>query len=92
MSVSASVSAVRITYFQAEKIYNVSGGRSPAQRQASPYRITTYKGPELGLVGSLTAVVHKMYEVNAAEAANQDEISSSEYSLLRKFKRYYQQD
>lgn len=91
MSVSASVSAIRITYFQAEKISNVSGGHSAAQRQSSPYRITTYRGPELGLVGCMQAVVHKLYETDIFEAANQDEQSMPGNSLLQKFKQYCRQ-
>jgi hypothetical protein len=91
MSVSASVSAMRITYFQAEKLYNVSGGRSSAQRQSSPYRITTFRGPELGLIGCLPAVLHKVHEVNNAVAANQADMPTAENSLLQKFKRYCRQ-
>lgn len=88
MSVSASVSALRITYFQAERLCHVSGGHSMAQRQSSPYRITTFRGPELGLIGSLPAVLHKVHEVNAAAAANQEEMPAAEQSLLQKLKRY----
>ncbi|HKX56954.1 MAG TPA: hypothetical protein VJN01_12665 [Xanthomonadales bacterium] len=88
MSVSASVSTLRITYFQAEKLYQVSGGRSLAQRQSSPYRITTFRGPEVGLIGSLPAVLNKLHEVNNAAAANQAEMPEAENSLLQKFKRY----
>lgn len=91
MPVSNSVSALRITYFQAERLCNVSGGRSLAQRQSSPYRITTYKGPEVGLIGPMTAVLNRLYEVNAAEAANLDESFAPEHSLLQKFKRYCRQ-
>ena len=91
MSVSASVTALHITWFQAEKLYNVSGGYSKAQHRSSPYRITTYKGPELGLIGSLPAVLYKLHEINTAEAANQEEVPVTGFSLLQKFKRHCQQ-
>jgi hypothetical protein len=88
MSVSASVSALRITYFQADKLCNVIGGHNSAQRQSSPYRITTFRGRELGLIGCLPAVLNKLHEVNHAAAANQADLSATEQSLLQKFKRY----
>lgn len=88
MSFSAPVSAIRITYFQAEKLYNVGGGRSSAQRQSSPYRITTFRGPELGLIGSLPAVLYKLHEINSAEAANQEDRPAAGHALLQKFKSY----
>jgi len=67
-----SVSAVRITYFQADKI-TVHG----SHRHASPYRVTTYKGPRLGLVGTLPAVLSKLHELNSAAAANADQFEHS---------------
>lgn len=66
-----SVSAIRITYFQADKITGHG-----AQRQASPYRVTTYKGPRLGLVGTLPAVLWKLHELNSGAAANADQFEN----------------
>jgi len=74
-----SVSAIRITYFQADKI-TCSG----AQRQASPYRVTTYKGPQLGLFGELPAALYQLHELNSSEAANSDLYESSSPGLFER--------
>lgn len=60
-----SVSAIRITYFLADRI-----ACPRVQGQASPYRVTTYKGPQLGLLGALPAEIYSLHELNTAEAAN----------------------
>lgn len=60
-----SVSAVRITYFQADRI--ACQGSSEV---VSPYRVTTYRGPQLGLLGAIPAVICRLHELRSAEAAN----------------------
>jgi hypothetical protein len=80
---------LRITYFQAEKLYNVGGGRTAAQRQSSPYRVTTYRGPELGLLGSLPAALHRRHDINLVDAANQEEFAPTRASLLQKIRNHY---
>ena len=66
-----SVSAIRITYFQADKLFQLSDLRAVGESQSSPYRITTYRGPEIGLIGSMPAVLNKLHEVDSAIAANE---------------------
>ncbi len=89
MSAPASLSSLRITYFSAEKLYNVSGGRNSAQRRSSPYLVTTYRGPELGLTGSLPPVLYRLHEINCAEAANQEEWAPTRASMLQKIRNHY---
>jgi hypothetical protein len=79
-----SVSAIRITYFQADKL-RCAG----AALQSAPYRITTYRGPEVGLLGLLPAVLNKVHEMNTAEAANSAQFESSTPSLFERLTRRY---
>jgi len=81
-----SVSPLRITYFQADKI-RFAG----MQQQSAAYRITTYKGPELGLLGSLPAVLNKVHAVNIANASNSGEYESSAHGLLQRLTRFCRQ-
>ena len=81
-----SVSAISITYFLADKI-----ACSGMQRQSSPYRVTTYKGPVLGLLGTLPAVLYKLHETNPAEAANADLYENSFPGLFEKLTRFRRQ-
>ncbi len=78
-----SVSAIRITYFQADKLRCVSG-----QQQSAPYRITTYRGPELGLLGALPAVLNRIHATSTAAAANSDQYQNSTSRLIEKLVRY----
>jgi len=88
MSVTSSVTALRLTCFQAEKLSQVSGSHNASQRQSSPYRITTFKGPELGLIGKLPAVLYKLHEIDTAKAANGEDLPAAESnSLLQRIKR-----
>jgi hypothetical protein len=82
-----SVSLLRITYFQADKIHNVGARRVGQSAQSAPYRITTYKGPEMGLMGVLPAVLYKLHEVNSAQSANDELHEEIPASLLQKLKR-----
>lgn len=79
-----------MTYFQAEKLYHFGGGRNPAQHQSSPYRVTTYVGPELGLVGALPAALYRLHGVNTADAANQQDWNPAQFTLLQKIRRHCQ--
>ena len=79
-----SVSLLRITYFQADKILNMSSRRVGELQKSAPYRITTYRGPELGLIGVLPAVLYKMYELNSAQAANCSDQEYSSQPLLQR--------
>lgn len=88
MPVSASVRALRMTYFQAQKLHSVNGDRALSQCQSAPYRITTFNGPDLGLIGYLPAVLYKLHEINASSAANREDTPESAPSLLQKIKRY----
>lgn len=83
-----SVLPLRITYFQADKMHGVKGSNAAQQNQSAPYRITTYKGPELGLMGELPAVLYKLFELNTAQAANDELQSDISPSLLQKIKRH----
>ena len=72
-------SSIRITFFQAEKMRCASGG------QSVPYRVTTYKGPEVGLMGQAPAFIKKMHDVDVGEAANlSDEQFNAQRPLLQK--------
>ncbi|HET6566174.1 MAG TPA: hypothetical protein VFG52_12235 [Xanthomonadales bacterium] len=82
-----SVSAIRITYFQADKLFQLSDLCAVGESQSSPYRITTYKGPEIGLVGSMPAVLNKLHEVNSAIAANEADQPQAADGLLQRLKR-----
>jgi hypothetical protein len=83
-----SVSLIRITYFRADKLRNFGGRQVLPQTQSAPYRITTYIGPELGLIGALPAVLFKLHEVNAAQSANDELYEETSFSLLRKFRQH----
>lgn len=83
-----SVSPVRITYFHADKLRSFGGRNVLPQSQSAPYRITTYKGPELGLVGALPAVLFKLHEVNAAQAANDEVLGETASTLLQKLRQH----
>lgn len=86
MSAIVSVSSLRLTYFQADKLRHAGGN---SRSQSSPYRITTYKGPELGLVGALPTVLNRLHDVDALDAANQSARQPSDTSLLQKIKLHY---
>ena len=62
-----SVTSIRLTYFQTEKLRCASG------QQSAPYRITTYKGPEVGMVGYMPAVICRMHGSVTVQAANESE-------------------
>ncbi len=74
-----SVSAISLTYFLADKI-----ACPRVQGQSSPYRITTYKGPQLGLLGCLPAALCQVYELNAADAANSELYENSSPGLFER--------
>jgi len=79
-----SVSPLRITYFQTDKIRSAG-----MQQQSAAYRVTTYKGPEIGLLGALPAVLLKLHALNTAEASNSDFYENSTSRLLQKLTRCY---
>lgn len=83
-----SVSPVRITYFHADKLRSFGGRSVLPQAQSAPYRITTYTGPELGMMGALPAVLFKLYEVNAAQSANDELHEETALKLLQKFRQH----
>ena len=83
-----SVLPLHITYFQADRIYGIKGRYAGQQHQSAPYRVTTYKGPELGLIGELPAVLYKLHELNTAQAANDELHEDTASSLLQKLKRH----
>jgi hypothetical protein len=82
-----SVSSLRVTYFQADKMMGVSGLRAGQLRQSAPYRITTYRGPELGLMGELSAVLHKLHELDSTQAANGSDTEDRTQPLLQRLQR-----
>lgn len=82
-----SVSAIRITYFQADKLFQLSDLRAVGESQSSPYRITTYRGPELGLMGSMPAVLNRLHEIDTAIAANEAGQAQAADGLFQKLKR-----
>ena len=47
-----SLSQLRLTQFHSEKLRCIGG-----DSQVAPYRITTYRGAELGLLGSVSTVL-----------------------------------
>ncbi len=77
-----SVSAVRITYFKADRI-----ACAGAQRETSPYRVTTYRGPQLGLLGAIPAMICRLHELKSAEAANSNRYENPAPSLLERLTR-----
>ncbi len=82
-----SVLNLRLSYFQADKICSVKGGYPGAKLPSASYRITTYKGPELGLMGEIPGVLYRMYELNCCQAANAEIHEHNSPSLLQKLKR-----
>jgi hypothetical protein len=83
-----SVSQVRITYFQADKLRCSGARRLATQAQSAPYRITTYRGPELGLAGSIPAMLVKIHGVDAEHSANEEAFEAAPTSLLQKFRQH----
>lgn len=71
-------SSIRITFFQAEKMRCASG------QQSVPYRVTTYKGPEVGLMGQVPAFARKMHDIDVGEAANYSDEEFNSQPLLQK--------
>jgi hypothetical protein len=83
-----SVSQVRITYFQADKLRSFSGHSVSTEAQSAPYRITTYRGPEVGLAGPMSAMLVKMHGVKADDSANEVVFEAAPAGLLQKFKQH----
>ena len=73
-----TVSPLSLTYFHSEKLRCASG-----QQQASPYRITTYKGSKIGLMGKISGI---LAPVNELHAANLSDSEYAEQSLLFRLK------
>ncbi len=81
-----SVTPLHLHYFQADKIYIFNGRYTGQLQQSAPYQITTYNGPELGLIGVLPALLYRLYELNTAQAANDELLEANPPSLLQKLK------
>lgn len=81
-----SVTPLHLNYFQADKIYIYNGRYTGQLQQSNPYQITTYNGPELGLIGVLPALLFRLYELNSAQAANDELMVENSTSLLQKLK------